>query len=186
MSLESHRTSRWQQRARSSTGRFDRPRSHPGDHVAIVHPVLLDFRPAYLERDCQDASFLLAPAGTTRLVSLLCSGLGTGARRPVVLTSFRPTTQYVDELRGSCDIETVAHVSSFHPADNYDASDWLLFVDARWYAPAPLGMTAVLKDTSRSCGQATHLAVTAKQPGGTRERVETSPDGRVRRIRRYY
>src|SRR5687768_14645260 len=152
----------------------------------MLHPVLLDRQPPYLDRRHADASLLLAPIGSERLLSLLCAHLGAAGRRPLVLTSGVPTAAYEQAIRRVRPVERVAAVSDFRHSEWYEPSDWLLFVDARWYTSDHTEIAALLKDVSRSNGHSTHLTRPPRHRGGTTERVETGDDGSVRRIRRYY
>src|SRR5688500_18932014 len=99
----------------------------------MIHPVLLDRQPPFLDRRLTDTSLLLAPIGGERLISLLCERLGGAGRRPLVLTSGVPTIDYVEALRRVSAVERVAAVVDFRPSEWFEPSDWLLFVDARWY-----------------------------------------------------
>ena len=152
----------------------------------MLHPVLLDRQPPYLDRRHADASLLLAPIGSERLLSLLCAHLGAAGRRPLVLTSGVPTAAYEQAIRRVRPVERVAAVSDFRHSEWYEPSDWLLFVDARWYTSDHTEIAALLKDVSRSNGHSTHLTRPPRHRGGTTERVETGDDGSVQRIRRYY
>ena len=152
----------------------------------MLHPVLLDRQPPYLDRGHADASLLLAPIGGERLLSLLCARLGAAGRRPLVLTSGLPTAAYEQAVRRVCPVERIAAVSDFRPSEWYEPSDWLLFVDARWYTPDHTAIAALLNDVAGSNGHSTHLTRPPRHRGGTTERVETGDDGSVRRIRRYY
>ena len=152
----------------------------------MLHPVLLDRQPPYLDRGHADASLLLAPIGGERLLSLLCARLGAAGRRPLVLTSGVPTAAYEQAIQRIGPVERVAAVADFRHSEWYEPSDWLLFVDARWYTTDHTAITALLKDVSRSNGHSTHLTRPPRHRGGTTERVERGDDGSVRRIRRYY
>jgi lipopolysaccharide/colanic/teichoic acid biosynthesis glycosyltransferase len=151
----------------------------------MIQPIFIDARPEYIRVDDGPSSLLLAPVGTTRLVSLLRASFLRAGDRTVVLPTFNPCSRYMAAMRVACEQVDVVPLSEFR-TDSYEASDWLLFIDPRFYCADALRLPAMLKDTVRPSARATHLVAMTRHTGGTNERVELAANGQVRRIQRYY
>lgn len=152
----------------------------------MIHPILLDARPDYLGEGTR-SSLLLTPVGASRLISVIESLAGDGEwQRPSVATEFASDGDYVEGLRAATRVGTVASLSRLLEELTLEPSDWLLFFDARhpFLDPAPL--KAMLNDVFRSRLRATHLVTMARHSGGTRERLDVDPEGRIRRVHRYF
>ena len=96
-----------------------------------------------------------------------------------------PGAGYREALAECGGLVDVVPRADFH-GDHYGASDWLLFIDPRLYCVDGARRSAMLRDSVRPRASATHLVAMARHAGGTNERVELSPDGRVRRVQRYF
>jgi lipopolysaccharide/colanic/teichoic acid biosynthesis glycosyltransferase len=151
-------------------------------------PVLLDCRPALLQRK-RAGSLLLAPLGDSTVLSHLRSRLRkvTGAA-PVIVTRFEIDDAYEEAVRKACpDAETVAALPAFvEQLHTYEPSDQLLFVDPACFPldendPA-LGRVAE-GDGPRSV---THLIALEQGGPGTKEYIDSDYSGRIRAIQRYY
>lgn len=151
----------------------------------MLHPIFLDDCPDYLRSADGTGSLLLAPVGTTRLFPLLQAAYATAGLSPAVVTMCAQGAGYREALAECGGPVDVVPMGEFH-GDHYGASDWLLFIDARLYCVDGARRSAMLRDSVRPRASATHLVAMARHAGGTNERVEFSPDGRVRRIQRYF
>jgi YD repeat-containing protein len=151
-----------------------------------VFPIVLDSRPDYLRGPGASVSLLMMPVGTTTVMSTLASAIAPLAgTTPTVLPLFEPPARYAAAIAeaagGSVGITTPADYLAHH-----EPSDWIWFIDPRWWAAAPAGLDALLADARETGVAAHHLCVLERSHAGTRERVEYDARGRVQRIRRYY
>jgi YD repeat-containing protein len=128
----------------------------------------------------------MMPVGTTSVLAALSSAVAPLVEtRLTVLPLFDPPTHYAaaiaDAARGT------VHITA--PEDylaHREPSDWLLFIDPRWWPVAPPGLESLLAGGRKTRVVARHLCVLERSHAGTRERVEYDALGRVRRIQRYY
>lgn len=153
-------------------------------------PIVIDSRPSYLEGAGDGtASLGLLPYGNGTLLSYLSDQLYAATRRrPLVIRPFDSTPQYESAIReqGAAPGPSVAASDFLARIGSYEPSDWLLFVDPRFFPsegfdPAPLfGSLGDMPPMVRN------LVALESNTGGTRERVELDANGRVRRVQRYY
>jgi lipopolysaccharide/colanic/teichoic acid biosynthesis glycosyltransferase len=153
-----------------------------------IFPVLLDSRPAFLPEG-HAGSLLLTPLGAGTVLDQLRSTLGVVTQAPpVILSRFVADEAYEQAVRTACpDVERVEAADSFAAhCRSYQPSDWLVFADPASFprdARDPALLELGQDDDPR---WVTHLVGLDGGSDGTRELVETDPDGRVRGIRRYY
>jgi len=153
-----------------------------------IVPVLLDSRPEYLSSGPEAPSLLLLPLGTGTVFSHLQSRLATACRGEVtVLTSFEIGPQYEAALRGAGPLEAVLRAEDFGSRlDRYEPSDWLLLADPRCLPSDGLDVGDLVEELATDPGWVRHLVALEGTSAGTKECVQFDPDGRVRRIQRYY
>src|SRR5260221_3215388 len=73
-----------------------------------------------------------------------------------------------------------ARVAKFEP------SDILLFVDPRYFPGDGFDPSCLIDGLGQTPRMVRHLVALDMNAGGTNERVEFDPDGKVRRVQRYY
>jgi len=153
-----------------------------------VFLVLMDCRPAYLQRRGAASSLLLAPLGTGTLLERLhgCVPRGT-VEGLIVLPSFEPDDVYEGLIRGACPAaDTIVPASRFGQVLNgLEPSDHLLILDPRCF-PVERCAFAKLLDVAGSSGWVKHLVALDGGSAGTKEYVQLDGEGQVDRIQRYY
>jgi lipopolysaccharide/colanic/teichoic acid biosynthesis glycosyltransferase len=154
-----------------------------------VYPVFLDSRPRYLHGGEAPASLLLLPMGAGTLFEHLRAELAEVTDvPPAVFAGFDADPVYRAEV-GRIDgrVRTVvgpAGVASHLAA--YEPSDSLLVVDPSCLPAGGLELPSLLREGRADPRWARHLVSLDYSPDGTRECVELDPEGRVRRIQRFY
>jgi lipopolysaccharide/colanic/teichoic acid biosynthesis glycosyltransferase len=160
-----------------------------------IYPVLLDSRPAYAGSApaagvaAAPASLLLMPLGEATLLSHVRSRLlpVTPHAPHVVAGPQIDSPAYRDALReAEPSLGSVFTSAEFRARlDAYDASDWLLVVDANCIPATGLAPESLLRHPGDP-RWVRHLVALEKSDDGTRECVEFDAGGHVRRIRRFY
>jgi len=151
--------------------------------------ILLDSRPAYLERSSGPASLLLVPLGPATVLHHISDRLSAaGYPRLTIATTFEPDAEYQRRIA-----ESGVRVDEILPArelaariSDYEPSDWLIVVDPRCFPAIGLVPSALLLDDESGPRRVRHLVALEAHPGGTTERVQLGPNGTVGRIQRYY
>jgi lipopolysaccharide/colanic/teichoic acid biosynthesis glycosyltransferase len=154
-----------------------------------VIPVLLDSRPAYMDRAAAPTSLLLLPMGRQTVLDHLLSSLSdVTSARPLVLCTFEPDSDYERAMRAlSPRIGAVRTLASFHERlATEDPSDTLLIIDSSCWPAAGFDVRPLLPFLGGDFEMVRHLIALDATPGRTKEYVQSAPDGRVRRIQRYY
>ncbi len=154
-----------------------------------VFPILVDSRPSYLGDSTTALSLGLMPIGASTLVEYVGSKVSAITHRNIrVVTDFQPCERYSAALRLACPAsERAMRLSEFGASlCDYEPSDWLLIVDARYLPSRGFDPTAILRDMFDGPPCATHLIALEENASGTRDRVEFDGRGLVRRIQRYY
>lgn len=154
-----------------------------------IYPALLDRRPAYLDDGSGRTSLLLAPVTTGSLICELHARFEQVCRESIsVVATFKPTSEYTAAIRAACtQVRDVLPVHDFVARfAGYDLKDWLVIVDPACFPLGPIDWRAIDLELARPQAGAVHIVALDENPGGTTERVQLDPDGRVRRIQRYY
>ncbi len=152
-----------------------------------LYPIFLDSRPPYLMGS--RASLLLTPLGTGTLLDHLWVRLAAvSPNPPAVRPAFAPDSDYAERVTR---ISPRARVlSDAHSLDGYlarlEPSDWLFIVDPRCFPIDGLDPESLLRHTSADPRWVRHLVALDTSVTGTKEHVDLDPEGRVRRIQRYY
>jgi lipopolysaccharide/colanic/teichoic acid biosynthesis glycosyltransferase/carbonic anhydrase/acetyltransferase-like protein (isoleucine patch superfamily) len=152
-----------------------------------VFPLLLDSRPEFVP--LSRGSLLLTPLGTGTVLSHLRSRLSAVTQAPpVIVASFEVDPDYEQAIRTACpDAEAVETTTGFvEQCLSYSPSDRLLLTDPRCFPLDPLDPALLALRLEEDPRWAKHLVVLEGGSGGTKERVDTDADGRVRSIQRYY
>jgi hypothetical protein len=152
-----------------------------------VFPLLLDSRPEFV--GSSGGSLLLAPVGTGTVLSHLRSRLSAVTQAPpVIVASFDVDPDYEQSIRAVCpDAEGVESTSGFlERCLSYSPSDRMLLADPRCFPFDPLDPALLALRLEEDSRWAKHLVVLEGGNGGTKERVDTDAEGRVRGIPRYY
>ncbi len=152
-----------------------------------LYPIFLDSRPAYL--DGGRTSLTLVPLGTGTLLGYLRASLASlGPNAPVVVPTFEADGDYEARIADACPEARVlrgaraldAHLARLEP------SDWLFLVDPRCFPTEGFDPETLLRHSSVDPRWARHLVALDAGATGTKEHVDLDPEGRVRRIQRYY
>jgi len=154
-----------------------------------IFPVLLDSQPAYLQCLMGHHSLLLMPLGRETMLDHLGRRLAAlTSYAPLILTTFAPGETYRNALRySSVTVDAVLPSQRFEERLwSYEPSDWLLIVDPRRFPARGFDPALLLAKADLHFQGVTHLVTLDSSAEGTREYVQTDPDGRVRRIQRYY
>ncbi|HLA76448.1 MAG TPA: sugar transferase [Vicinamibacteria bacterium] len=152
-----------------------------------LYPIFLDSRPPYLEGS--RASLLLTPLGTGTLLDHLWVRLAAvSPNPPAIRPTFLPDPGYAERVtRVSSQAKVIAGA---HALDAYlarlEPSDWLFIVDPRCFPADGLDPESLLRHTSSDPRWVRHLVALDASVTGTKEHVDLDPEGRVRRIQRYY
>jgi lipopolysaccharide/colanic/teichoic acid biosynthesis glycosyltransferase len=152
-----------------------------------VFPIILDSKPEYLEGT--PLSLLQLPLGDGTLLTYFGARLRSLTGRPIdVLRTFSGGPGYDAALTAS----GIVTGPSIGAADfsvritSYEPSDWLLIVDARYFAVNGFDASPLFGDLAATPRLARHLIALEQGTAGTSERVELDGEGRVRRVQRYY
>jgi len=154
-----------------------------------IFAALLDRRPDYLEDEAGHASLLLVPLTTGSLICELHARVEAVCRDSIaVVSTFEPTPSYAAAIRGACpQVKDVLPVHEFLARFSaYDLKDWLVIIDPACFPLAPIDWAPIEAELARPQAGALHIVALDEHPGGTTERVQLDPAGRVRRIQRYY
>lgn len=154
-----------------------------------IFPALLDRRPAYLDDGSGRTSLLLAPVAGGSLICELHARFEQVCQDSIsVVATFPPTPAYTDAVRAACpQVRDVLPVHEFMARfAGYDLKDWLVIIDPACFPLAPIDWSAVAIELTKPQSGAIHIVALEENPGGTTERVQLDPAGRVRRIQRYY
>lgn len=154
-----------------------------------IYPALLDRRPAYLDDGSGRTSLLLAPVATGSLICELHARFEQVCHESIsVVATFEPTAEYTAALRAAC--PQVRDVLPSHDLvtrfAGYDLKDWIVIIDPACFPLGAIDWAAVETELARPQAGAVHIVALDENPGGTTERVQLDPAGRVRRIQRYY
>jgi lipopolysaccharide/colanic/teichoic acid biosynthesis glycosyltransferase len=150
---------------------------------------LLDRRPAYLDDGSGRTSLLLAPVTTGSLICELHARFEQVCRESLsVVATFEPTPAYTTAIRAACSqVRDVLPVHEFVARfSGYDLKDWLVIIDPACFPLSVIDWRAIDAELARPQTGAVHIVALDENPGGTTERVQLDPAGRVRRIQRYY
>src|SRR5947207_4664747 len=124
----------------------------------MISPILLDAQPSYMSANGRPVSLLLAPVGSTRLATLIQTKLAGPWSTLRVLTTFEPTDAYRTALRKACpSLAAVMRLGEFRPAEMFEPSDWLLFIDPRYCSLDSLRLSAAFRDVHQPRSRVTHL-----------------------------
>jgi lipopolysaccharide/colanic/teichoic acid biosynthesis glycosyltransferase len=151
--------------------------------------ILLDSRPAYLQRASRSASLLLTPLGPATVLHHLRDRLSAmGHPRLTIATTFEPAIEYARRVKDSgVRVEAIVPASELTALiGEYEPSDWLVIVDPRCFPSIGLVQSALLPDGDGGPRRVRHLVALEAHPGGTTERVQVDAAGSVGRIQRYY
>lgn len=154
-----------------------------------IYPALLDRRPAYLDDGSGRTSLLLAPVTTGSLICELHARFEQVCRDSIsVVATFEPTREYTAAIRAACSqVRDVMPVHDFVARfSGYDLKDWLVVIDPACFPLGVIDWSAIDAELARPQTGAVHIVALEENPGGTTERVQLDPAGRVRRIQRYY
>jgi lipopolysaccharide/colanic/teichoic acid biosynthesis glycosyltransferase len=154
-----------------------------------VYPVVIDSRPAYLGDGEPIPSLLLVAVGSDSLVAHLLASLETVTHHPpAVIAPPGIRNGYRDHMAAAAPRAGVVVDSAELEAAlaEVEPSDSILVVDARRFSPDGSDLRALVSEAGSDPRWATHLVAFAEGGAGTREYAELDPEGRVRRIRRYY
>jgi lipopolysaccharide/colanic/teichoic acid biosynthesis glycosyltransferase len=154
-----------------------------------IIPVLLDSRPAYLDRGVAPSSLLLLPMGTGTLLGQFASRLAVAtASRPLVLPTFEPGGRYEDAVRAAgAGVEVVPGLAALRARiAEYDPSDSLLIVDPSCCPAGGLDVQPLVAVVGDDFRMARHLLALEVTSGRTKEYVHSDANGRLRKIQRYY
>ena len=154
-----------------------------------IYPALLDRRPAYLDDGSGRTSLLLAPVTTGSLICELHARFEHVCRDSVsVVTTFAPTEGYTTAIRAACSqVRDVLPVHEFVARfAGYDLKDWLVIIDPACFPLGVIDWRVIDAELAKPQTGAVHIVALDENPGGTTERVQLDPAGRVRRIQRYY
>ena len=154
-----------------------------------IYPALLDRRPAYLDDGSGRTSLLLAPVTTGSLICELHARFEEVCRDSIsVVATFEPTQTYTAAIRAACpQVRDVLPVQEFVARfSSYDLKDWLVIIDPACFPLGAIDWRAIDIEMARPQTGAVHIVALDENPGGTTERVQLDPAGRVRRIQRYY
>lgn len=154
-----------------------------------IFPALLDRRPAYLDDGSGRTSLLLAPVAGGSLICELHARFEQVCHDSIsVVATFQPTPAYTAAIRAACpQVRDVLPVHEFMARfGGYDLKDWLVIIDPACFPLAPIDWAAVDLELAKPQSGAIHIVALEENPGGTTERVQLDPAGRVRRIQRYY
>lgn len=154
-----------------------------------IYPALLDRRPAYLDDGSGRTSLLLAPLTTGSLICELHARFERVCGDAIsVVATFPPTPAYTAAIRAACPrVRDVLPVHDFVARfAGYDLKDWLVIVDPACFPLSAIDWRAIDAELARPQTGAVHIVALDENPGGTTERVQLDPAGRVRRIQRYY
>ena len=154
-----------------------------------IYPALLDRRPAYLDDGSGRTSLLLAPVSTGSLICELHARFEQVCRESLsVVTTFAPTAAYTTAIRTACpQVRDVVPAPDFVARfAGYDLKDWLVIIDPACFPLGVVDWRIIDAELSRPQAGAVHIVALDENPGGTTERVQLDPAGRVRRIQRYY
>jgi lipopolysaccharide/colanic/teichoic acid biosynthesis glycosyltransferase len=152
--------------------------------VAVI-PIFIDSRPAYLG----GGSLLLLPAGPGPLLRELADRAGAVTQHaPFVLTSSEVDERYEQDLRDALPgVGGLLGPEIFlDPLARFEPADHLLFVDAGSYPVDGLDLGQLVRAGAGDARMVLHLLAFEASSHGTKELVDAGPDGRVRRIQRYY
>jgi lipopolysaccharide/colanic/teichoic acid biosynthesis glycosyltransferase len=154
-----------------------------------IFPALLDRRPAYLDDGSGRTSLLLAPVSTGSLICELHARFEQVCHDSIsVVATFEPTPAYTAAIRAACaQVRDVLPVHEFVARfAGYDLKDWLVIIDPACFPLGTIDWSAIDAELARPQAGAIHIVALDENPGGTTERVQLDPAGRVRRIQRYY
>ncbi|HET7695345.1 MAG TPA: sugar transferase [Vicinamibacterales bacterium] len=154
-----------------------------------IYPALLDRRPVYLDDGSGRTSLLLAPVTTGSLICELHARFEQVCRESIsVVATFAPTEAYTAAVRAACSqVRDVLTVHDFVARfSSYDLKDWLVIIDPACFPLGAIDWTAIDVELGKPQTGAVHIVALDENPGGTTERVQLDPAGRVRRIQRYY
>jgi lipopolysaccharide/colanic/teichoic acid biosynthesis glycosyltransferase/carbonic anhydrase/acetyltransferase-like protein (isoleucine patch superfamily) len=154
-----------------------------------LYPVVLDSRPGYLRGSLGPLSLLLMPLGTDTLLGHLRERFhALNRNEPTVLPTFPPDAGYEAAVRTSCpSVEGIIPSGEFgNRVGTLEPSDWLLFVDPRWFPAGGYELGRLVEDLGDGPQWARHELALERTTAGTEEYVQLDWDGAVRRIQRYY
>ncbi|HET7696804.1 MAG TPA: sugar transferase [Vicinamibacterales bacterium] len=154
-----------------------------------IFPALLDRRPAYLDDDSGRSSLLLAPVAGGSLICELHARFEQVCQDSIsVVATFPTTPAYTAAIRAACrEVRDVLPVHEFMARfGGYDLKDFLVIIDPACFPLAPIDWSSIAQELSKPQSGAIHIVALEENPGGTTERVQLDPAGRVRRIQRYY
>ena len=153
--------------------------------MASVYPVLYDRQPAFLRG--AEASLLFMPVASGTLFDEITTALRPLTTvQPFVLPTFDTTPEYVGQLAGLCAPDRVlASVDALrHQVALLDPADELLLIDIQRYPAGGYDFRSIFE--GREGGYARHVVNMPVPQAGARERAWVTPDGRLRRIQRYF
>src|SRR5262245_401908 len=128
------------------------------------------------------------PLGAETLIGHLREQFQTLNRNePTVLPTFPVDAAYVAAIRTACpSVEGIIPSSEFgNRLASLEPSDWLLFVDPRWFPAGGYQLARLLEDLGDGPQWARHQLALERTAAGAEEYVQLDWDGAVRRISRY-
>ena len=150
-----------------------------------LYPVLIDRRPAFL-RDADPTSVLLMPAGMGTLLDELRTSLEPLGGAPFVVAAPDSDDAYFERLELAVGADHVLRTADAlrHCVALLEPSDELLLIDLQRYPQMGYDFGALFG--MRENRSARHLVSMPSPSSGVRERAWVTPDGRLRRIQRYF
>jgi len=153
-----------------------------------VFPIFIDSRPGYLA-GCSWASLLQLPLSSGTVLTYIAERLRDSIpHSPRVVRSFEPGPAYDEALRatGAVSKPSVSSSQFWGCLDDYEPSDWLLFIDPRCFPTDGPDLESLLRGLDETPRLARHIIAMAPTAAGTSERVEFDAAQRVRSVQRYY
>lgn len=153
-----------------------------------IHPVFFDRQPRYLQGN-ESASLLFLPTAAGTLYDELRRALApVTTTLPWVVPCFAASDAYLARMEPLCGPGRV--VDGFdalrHAAALLDPADHLLLIDAHRYPQGGFDFAGLCEEHDGHDGYVRHLVSLPAPKAGARERAWVTPDGRLRRIQRYF